>query len=207
MADQKRSIDAATLHVIDVAEKLGIQTVWDRLDAQKGQCRFGKEGLCCRNCFMGPCRVTPGGKGAQVGVCGATAETIVARNLLKNVAAGVSAHSDHGREIVHALRLAAEGKSDAYKIRSTRKLLALAAEYEIATDGRNDREIAKDLASLLLGEFGKQDGTLLNLARAPSSSGRTGSPPARCRAASIARWSRRCTPRPWAWTTTPITLS
>ena len=108
MAEQKpRSVDPATLHVIDVAEKAGVDTVWDRLAAQKVQCKFGKQGVCCRNCFMGPCRVNPGGKGAQVGICGATAEAIVARNLLKDIAAGTSAHSDHGREIVKALALAA----------------------------------------------------------------------------------------------------
>ena len=51
MADQKkRSVDQATLQVIDVATQAGIETVWDRLEAQKTQCRFGKEGLCCRYC-------------------------------------------------------------------------------------------------------------------------------------------------------------
>ncbi len=168
MADQKkRSVDQATLQVIDVATQAGIETVWDRLEAQKTQCRFGKEGLCCRNCFMGPCRVNPGGRGAQVGICGATADTIVARNLLRHVAAGTAAHSDHGREIIKALRLAAEGKSDAYKIRSPEKLLALAREYGIATDDRSNQEVGKELAEYLLGEFGKQDGLLANVARAP----------------------------------------
>ena len=104
MAEEKqRSVDPASLEMIDVAGKAGIDTVWDRLAAQKTQCRFGKEGLCCRNCMMGPCRVNPGGKGAQVGVCGATADVIVARNLLREIASGTSAHSDHGREVVKAL--------------------------------------------------------------------------------------------------------
>jgi len=168
MADQKkRSVDKATLQVIDVATQAGIETVWDRLAAQKVQCRFGKEGLCCRNCFMGPCRVNPGGKGAQVGICGATGDAIVARNLLKHVAVGTAAHSDHGREIIKALRLAAEGTSDAYKIRDPEKLSVLAEEYGIATDGRSAEEIGKELAEYLLGEFGRQDGLLSNLARAP----------------------------------------
>ncbi|MEE8452355.1 MAG: anaerobic carbon-monoxide dehydrogenase catalytic subunit [Thermoguttaceae bacterium] len=168
MADEKRlSVDPASLEVIDVAAKAGVQTVWDRLAAQKTQCKFGREGLCCRNCFMGPCRVNPGGKGAQVGICGATAEVIVARNLLRHVASGSAAHSDHGREIIKALRLAASGKSDAYKIRSPRKLHALADEYGIERDGRSDGEIGTELAELLLGEFGKQDGEQLNVNRAP----------------------------------------
>ncbi len=168
MADAtSRSADPATLAMIARASDVGIPTVWDRLAAQKAQCRFGVLGLCCRNCFMGPCRILPEGKGAQEGICGARADTIVARNLLRHIAAGAAAHSDHGREIVRTLRLAAEGSSEAYRLRSPARLHSLAAEYGVACDGRTDREIARDLADLLLGEFGRQDGTLLNLRRAP----------------------------------------
>ncbi len=60
---KQRSVDPASLEMLQVATRVGVPTVWDRLDAQKAQCRFGREGLCCRNCFMGPCRVNPGGKG------------------------------------------------------------------------------------------------------------------------------------------------
>ena len=57
----RRSGDAATQEMIVLAGEAGIQTVWDRLELQKAQCKFGKLGLCCRNCFMGPCRVNPDG--------------------------------------------------------------------------------------------------------------------------------------------------
>lgn len=164
---KKRSVDPAALQMIDVASDVGIDLAWDRLEAQEPQCGFGKLGICCRHCVMGPCRIDPFGDGPQVGVCGATADTIVARGLLRSIAAGTSAHSDHGREIVRALRLAAEGKSEAYKIRGPAKLHALAEEYGIERDGRSDGEIAKDLADLLLAEFGKQDGALLDVRRAP----------------------------------------
>ena len=168
MAEVKqRSADPATQEMVILAAQQGIATVWDRLEAQKGQCRFGRQGLCCRNCFMGPCRVNPDGKGAQVGICGATVDTIVARNLLRHVTAGSAAHSDHGREIVQALLLAAEARSEAYAIRGLAKLHALAEEYGISRDGRSDREVAKELAQLLLAEFGKQEGALANVARAP----------------------------------------
>ena len=168
MAERKLcSVDPASLQMIDVAGEVGLELAWDRLEDQEPQCGFGQLGICCRNCVMGPCRIDPFGQGADVGICGATADTIVARNLLKGVAVGTSAHSDHGREIVKALRLAAEGKSEAYKIRGPDKLHALAKEYGIEQDGRSDEEIAKDLADLLLAEFGKQDGTLLNVSRAP----------------------------------------
>jgi carbon-monoxide dehydrogenase catalytic subunit len=118
-------------------------------------------------CFMGPCRVGPEGKGAQQGICGATAETIVARNLLRHVAAGAAAHSDHGREIVKTLLLAAQGASEAYRLRGSRKLRALAAEFGIALEGRQETEVARDLGLCLQAEFGKQEGTLANARRAP----------------------------------------
>src|SRR3989304_4409130 len=98
-----RSVDPASQEMIILASEAGITTVWDRLSAQKTQCRFGRLGLCCRNCFMGPCRVNPDGKGAEQGICGAGVDTIVARNLLRHIAAGVAAPADHGREIVRPL--------------------------------------------------------------------------------------------------------
>ncbi len=164
---QWRSIDIATNEIREYTKKAGIETAWDRLEAQEPQCGFGKLGICCRNCLMGPCRIDPFGDGAREGICGATADTIVARNLLKHICAGSAAHSDHGREVVHALLLAAEGKSDVYKIRGREKLHALADEFGIPRDGRSDEAIAKDLGALFLAEFGRQEGTLLNLARAP----------------------------------------
>jgi carbon-monoxide dehydrogenase catalytic subunit len=168
MADiDVRSVDPASQQMIVLANEAGITTVWDRLDAQKAQCKFGRLGLCCRNCFMGPCRVNPDGKGAQQGICGAGVDTIVARNLLRHIAAGVAAHSDHGREIVRTLLLAATTNSETYKIRSPERLRALADGYGIKHSGLNDQELGKELANLLMGEFGKQDGTLINLRRAP----------------------------------------
>jgi carbon-monoxide dehydrogenase catalytic subunit len=163
----RRSVDPATQEMIVLADRMGLETSWDRLQAQEPQCGFGKLGICCRNCFMGPCRIDPFGDGPQEGICGATADVIVARNLLKDICAGTAAHSDHGREIVHALLMAAEGKSDVYKIRGPAKLRALAEEFGIACDDRPNEAIAKDLGQLLLAEFGRQDGTLLNLRRAP----------------------------------------
>ena len=162
-----RSSDPATLAMLDLAGQAGIATAWDRLKAMQPQCKFGKLGVCCRNCFMGPCRVMPGSRGAQEGICGATVETIVARNLLRNVCSGAAAHSDHARDLVHALLLASKGTSDAYRIKGPRKLRKLAEEYGVAHEGRSDNEVAADLGHLLLAEFGRQEGVLLNTRRAP----------------------------------------
>jgi carbon-monoxide dehydrogenase catalytic subunit len=165
--DNRRSVDPAALAMIDRAADAHIPLAWDRLDSQEPQCGFGRLGICCRHCTMGPCRIDPFGDGPQKGVCGATADTIVARGLLRALLGGAAAHSDHGRDIVHALALAAEGKSEAYQIRGPAKLRRLAEEYGIARDGRSDGEIAKELAHFLLAEFGKQEGVLANLGRVP----------------------------------------
>jgi NADPH-dependent 2,4-dienoyl-CoA reductase/sulfur reductase-like enzyme len=83
-----RSVDPATHSMLRIAEKQGIETVWERLEAQQPQCGYGELGLCCRHCNMGPCRIDPfDDTGPQKGVCGANADTLVARGLLRAIAA------------------------------------------------------------------------------------------------------------------------
>ncbi|HIC92909.1 MAG TPA: carbon monoxide dehydrogenase, partial [Anaerolineae bacterium] len=113
----ERSFDAASQFMLRVAEREGLETAWDRLEAQQPQCGFGELGICCRNCNMGPCRIDPFEEGPTKGVCGATADTMVARNLLRMIAAGAAAHSDHGRDMAHTLLLVAEGKGNGYEIK------------------------------------------------------------------------------------------
>ena len=164
-----RSIDPATQEMLARAEELNLETAWDRYEAQLPQCGFGELGVCCRNCNMGPCRISPFEDGPKKGVCGATADIIVARNLIRMIAAGAAAHSDHGRDIAHTLLLTAEGKGGGYNIEDEAKLQALAAEYGIETDGRKKEEIALDLAKAAYGEFGKQEGPIQFTKRAPES--------------------------------------
>lgn len=163
----ERSFDLASQFMLRVAEKQGIETAWDRLEKQQPQCGFGELGICCRNCNMGPCRIDPFGEEPTKGVCGATADTIVARNLLRMIAAGAAAHSDHGRDIAHTLLLTAEGKGGGYEIKDEAKLKALAAEYGIETEKRAKEEIALDLAKAVYAEFGKQEGPIQFTRRAP----------------------------------------
>jgi len=163
-----RSIDPATHEMLARAEELGLETAWDRYEAMLPQCGFGELGVCCRNCNMGPCRISPfEEEGPKAGVCGATADIIVARNLIRMIAAGAAAHSDHGRDIAHTLLLTAEGKGGGYEIKDEAKLGALAAEYGIETDGRSKEEIALDLAHAVYAEFGKQEGPIQFTRRAP----------------------------------------
>jgi carbon-monoxide dehydrogenase catalytic subunit len=163
-----RSIDPAVHDMLTHAEALGLETAWDRFEAMLPQCGFGELGLCCRHCNMGPCRISPfDEEGPKQGICGATADILVARGLIRMIAAGAAAHSDHGRDIAHTLLLTAEGKGGGYTIKDEAKLMALAAEYGLVADGRSKEEIALDLARAVYGEFGKQEGPILFTRRAP----------------------------------------
>ncbi len=163
----ERSIDKASLEMINKAAQDGIETAWDRYEKQQPQCGFGLLGICCRNCNMGPCRIDPFGDEPQEGVCGATADTIAARNLLRMIAAGAAAHSDHGRDIVTTLYETASGETQGYQIKDEEKLRALAVEFGIPAEGRSKEEIARDLAREAMEEFGMVKGTLHFLNRAP----------------------------------------
>lgn len=163
----EKSYDEATREMLEKARSEGIETAWDRFEKQQPQCGFGLLGICCRNCNMGPCRIDPFGVGPSKGVCGATADTMVARNLLRTIAAGAAAHSDHGRDVAHTFLLAAEGKGNGYEIKDEGKLRALAKEYGIETKGRNKEDIALNLAKAIYAEFGKQEGPIQFTRRAP----------------------------------------
>jgi carbon-monoxide dehydrogenase catalytic subunit len=163
----KRTIDKAAQEMLKKSEAEGVKTAWDRLEEMEPQCGFGELGICCRICNMGPCRIDPFGEGPQVGVCGANNDTIVARNLVRMIAAGSAAHSDHGRDIAHALLLAAEGKADDYKISDPEKLKTIASIYGVKINGRKDVDLAKEVAQRALQEFGQIEGELQFLRRAP----------------------------------------
>ena len=153
--------------MLRTAQEEQIETVWDRLAAQEPQCGYCALGLSCRNCAMGPCRVDPFGDGPQKGVCGADADVIVARNLARTIAAGASAHSDHGRDILETFYHTATGETTAYEITDLDKLERLAGEFNIEVDGREPAEIARDLAWEMMEEFGMRKEQLSFARRAP----------------------------------------
>jgi len=175
MADEKKeqACDPASVSVDPTVEPLlkkaaadGCETVFDRVaTGQKNRCTFGADGMCCRICSMGPCRIT---KKASQGVCGATAETIAARNFARMVAAGAAAHSDHGRAVADVFLLAMQGKIPGYEIKDRQKLYAVAMDYGVEIADRDDKEIAVEIGEKALAQYGKQDeAPLLCLKRAP----------------------------------------
>jgi carbon-monoxide dehydrogenase catalytic subunit len=163
MAD-KKSIDPVTFEMLKKAEAEGVSTVFKRADETK-PCPIGHEGNCCKNCFMGPCRLT--GK-TTVGLCGATKSTVSARNLARMCAGGAAAHSDHGRGMALTLLAAAEGEAPDYCVKDERKLRSVAGYLGVKVDGRAVNDIAKDVATVALSEFGRQQGELLTVSRAPA---------------------------------------
>ncbi len=156
-----KSLDPAVQQMLARADKLNITTVWDRYAAMTPQCGFGDTGLCCRHCLQGPCRIDPFGEGPKEGVCGASADVFVARGLDRAIAAGTAAHSGHAKHLAHTLKKMALGKTEAYTIKAPDKLRAVAARLNIPTDGREDREIALDVAEAALADFHEKETPVL----------------------------------------------
>lgn len=163
--NSERSMDPAAQAILIRADALGIGTAFTRAEAMT-PCNIGsgKSGMCCKNCFMGPCRIT---KDGQVGVCGATLETIAARNLARAIASGAAAHSDHGRDLAFTLEAVALGQAPGYAIRDVAKLWDVAARVGVPTEGRPVNDVALDVARKSLAEFGQQRGELSYLKHAP----------------------------------------
>ncbi|MFC2058429.1 anaerobic carbon-monoxide dehydrogenase catalytic subunit [Chloroflexota bacterium] len=163
MAD-KKSIDPVTIQMLGHAKAMGVSTAFSRADDMK-PCPIGHEGNCCKICFMGPCRLV--GKTME-GVCGATKDTVSARNLARMIAAGTAAHSDHGRDMAHTLLGAATGEAPDYQIKDERKLRVVAGYLGVPEKDRTKEEVAIDVAKVALGEFGRQEGELIYVKRAPA---------------------------------------
>jgi carbon-monoxide dehydrogenase catalytic subunit len=160
MANEK-SKDRAALEVIECCEGT-LETAFDRA-AQSKPCPVGADSLCCKMCFMGPCRLV--GKTTR-GVCGATRGTVAARNLARAVAGGAAAHSDHGRDLALTLLAVAKGETQGYRIRDVAKLKTVAGYMGIKTEGRPVNDIALDVAQEALANFGRQTGTVTYISRA-----------------------------------------
>ena len=157
-------MEAATDALLETAKKVGADTWQQRVKNQTPHCKFGEEGICCRICTMGPCRITPK---SPRGICGCDANGIVARNYLRFTAGGAATHSDHGRSICHTLYATKEGGN--YQVKDPEKLCRIAKEWGIETEGRDIYDVAHEVAETGLLEYGKPFGTQRFLKRAPES--------------------------------------
>lgn len=143
--------DPAVREMILRQNQLGFDTTFDRFDSQQPQCGFGMAGICCKICNMGPCKIT---SKSPKGVCGADADLIVARNLLRSAAAGAAQHGMHGREVILSLKWAAEGKLD-LPILGQQKIKDTAKAFGIKTERRSIKKIASELADILLEDMSR----------------------------------------------------
>ncbi|AOY76833.1 anaerobic carbon-monoxide dehydrogenase catalytic subunit [Clostridium formicaceticum] len=112
-----------------------IETSFNRVENQNIKCGFGQQGVCCRLCSNGPCRITPK---SPRGVCGATADTIVARNFLRAVASGAACYLHVVETTARNLKATAAKKG---KIKGVNTLNQLAKWFEIDSEDLNDKAI------------------------------------------------------------------
>ncbi len=154
--------EEATNRLLETGAKVGADSWQLRVKNQTPHCKFGEQGICCRICSMGPCRIT---KKAPRGICGCDAHGIAGRNFLRFTAGGAATHSDHGREICHTLHtVSPEGN---YKVKDPEKLIRIAKEWGVETEGRDIYDLAHEMSELALLEYGKPFGVQRWLSRAP----------------------------------------
>lgn len=167
MSENIKSGNKTAEEIIKWGESHGIETCFDRAQKLK-PCPIGSAGACCSICHMGPCRLV--GKNAEEearGVCGATLSTVVARNMVRMIAAGTAAHSDHARGMAFTLLAVANGETKDFKITDVRKLYRVAGYLDIEFEGRPVNDVARDVAQKLIDDFGRQKGEINYLSRAP----------------------------------------
>ncbi len=173
------SVDTATQAMLAKAQADQVETIFDRASTMK-PCNIGEQGTCCKMCAQGPCRLPLTKKDLEgpdnrKGLCGATPETIAARNFARMVAAGAAAHSDHGRGVAEVFLAAARRETEDFTIKDTQKLLEIAPDFGIPTHvvengeevQRDVYEIAQEVGERALGEWGKQEGEIYFAKRAP----------------------------------------
>lgn len=154
--------EEATNRLLETGAKVGADSWQLRVKNQTPHCKFGEQGICCRICSMGPCRIT---KKSPRGICGCDAHGIAGRNFLRFTAGGAATHSDHGREICHTLHTVAENGN--YRVKDPEKLLRIAKEWGVETEGRDIYELAHEISEMALLEYGKPFGVQRWLSRAP----------------------------------------
>ena len=155
-------MEQATNSLLENGSKVGADSWQQRVKNQTPHCGFGESGTCCRICSMGPCRIT---KKAPRGICGCDVHGIVGRNYLRFPAGGSATHSDHGREIMHTLYQTKEGGN--YQVKDPEKLIRIAKEWGVETEGKDIYDLAHEMAEIGLLEYGKPFGVQRFLKRAP----------------------------------------
>ncbi|MCP4149578.1 MAG: carbon monoxide dehydrogenase, partial [bacterium] len=153
-----RTIDPAAQYLLKKAQEANIETGWDRFDAMQDVCGFGSLGLCCRICMMGPCRIDPFGEGPQKGICGISADAIVARNLCRMIAAGAASHSDHGAHILAVLERILAGDTKNFKVKDPLKLQNIVKEMGLEVENEDPQSLLRALVDKVKESYSNLEG-------------------------------------------------
>ncbi|MFZ2448016.1 MAG: anaerobic carbon-monoxide dehydrogenase catalytic subunit [Syntrophobacteraceae bacterium] len=155
-----------TLEMLKKTEADGHDTLFTRA-AEMKPCPIGADSACCKNCYMGPCRLNSKDPYSKTGVCGATIDTIAARNFARAVACGGAAHTDHGMAMLDIFRDVVNGKITQFKITDEVKLRKVSESIGIATEGRTTKDIANDLYKELERTYTQVEGEIPFAKRVP----------------------------------------
>ena len=128
---------------------LPMETSHHRVEGQSTKCGFGLQGVCCRLCANGPCRITPK---APRGICGATADVIVARNFLRAVASGSGCYIHIVENTALNVKKTAEIKGE---IKGEKSLAKLAEIFGV--QGTDKWDTAKQVAQMVLHDLYKPE--------------------------------------------------
>ena len=128
---------------------LPMETSHHRVEGQSTKCGFGLQGVCCRLCSNGPCRITPK---APRGICGATADVIVARNFLRAVASGSGCYIHIVENTALNVKKTAMEKGE---IKGERSLKRLADAFGL--QGKDKWETAQIVAEKVIADLYKPE--------------------------------------------------
>ena len=146
------TVDPVTQQLIDRAKDLNITIVWDRFNAKEWHSHNEQDSATCINCQQGPCRKV------TFGVCGASKDLIISRNLLMETARGASAHAGHARRVANTLKLVAEGAATGYYIKDSAKLDAIYQGLGLSGESSSE-EKALAVAHATFEDLTKLEGT------------------------------------------------
>jgi len=169
--EKKLNIEAATIcpstqQMLRRAERDGVEIAFHRANSMKA-CPIGADSACCKHCSMGPCRLNAKDPYSKVGVCGATIDTIQARNFARMVVSGAAAHTDHGMSMLDVFREVVKGHIKDFKIKDSDKLVAVAESIGIETQDRDIKDIATDLYEELESTYTGIEGEIPFMKRVP----------------------------------------
>ena len=145
----RHTANRAVAEMVEHMGKHDMCSTFDRFAQQHPQCGYGLTGACCAFCSYGPCRVTDK---VPLTVCGKDVHLVVAGNALRRLAAGLSAHGAHAREVFISLKAAASGSAP-IPLKCPEKGYAVAKLLGIGTDGKSIETICEEVADRFIGDL------------------------------------------------------